>query len=77
MHLHSREDLFTHESGPDFVEWSAIDEPREVDADWVSLVSWGIFGHVVGQEVIIVNFGGEVFGLLLSLTPFKMVIVVL
>ena len=55
MHLHASEDLLTHEACLDFIERSAIDEPRQVNRDRVTLEGRSILRHVVGKEVIIVK----------------------
>ena len=77
MDLHPRKDLLSHEACPDFVERRPVDEPRKIDADWISFVCGCVFGHVVREEVIVVDFCSKVLGLVSPRSPLKVIIVVL
>lgn len=72
MYLHTRKYLLTHKSSPYLIEGSSIDEPGQVYAHLVTLISRCILSKIVRQKVIILDLGRR---LLLRLFT-KMIVVV-
>ena len=60
VHFHPGEDLLTHEARLQLIERCAIDQPGEVDGDWVALVSWSVLLHIVRQEFVVLDLGAKV-----------------
>lgn len=72
MNFHPGEDLLAHEPRLDIVKGSSIDEPWQIDGDWVALECGCIFRHVIRKEVVVVNLLPK---FVLGLLPLSQVIV--